>query len=93
MKRTNSIGFGSLRKIFHATKLIDDPPRGGTANETIGQRKRGVAPRTLENFLDGGDFTQKPALRARAHQGKVSQYMNPRPLNQLRLIRATNQHR
>jgi len=28
MNRTSSIGFGSLRNIFHATKLIDDPPRG-----------------------------------------------------------------
>jgi hypothetical protein len=74
MKRTSSIGFGSLRKIFHATKLIDDPPRGETANESIGQRRRGVAPRTtLGNFLDGGDFTQKPAWRASAHQDKVCQ--------------------
>lgn len=59
MNRTSSIGFGSLRNIFHATKLIDDPPRGETANESIGQRRRGIALPTTLGFFWTAEILRK----------------------------------
>src|SRR5690349_15783945 len=47
---------------------------GGSAIESIGQRKRRGRATDLGNFFwDGGNFKQKPALGASAHRGKVSQ--------------------
>src|SRR5713101_2242579 len=40
-RRISSKGFGSLRKICHATKLIDDlSARGKPANESVGQSRK-----------------------------------------------------
>jgi hypothetical protein len=60
MNSTNSIGFGSLRNIFQATKLIDDPPRGREPRQVceadgdgIGVRERIYRPKNTKSRATG----------------------------------------